>query len=192
MSGVGQVADAVRIARAEAATAAANAQSSIGMVQTIAMSLSTHTDVATAKAMSEMEACVQQIASYSDAQTSQAAATLRQELELGMVSVAASADETVAKRTCDAEERIRREVEAKLQQEQATARQQTDETRTAVEDIAAKLDQLTKQLNEYKPAQEAAVMAQGERLSAGVEKRLELQSSRLDNFDQSLQETREE
>ena len=34
--------------------------------------------------------------------------------------------------------------------------------------------------------------AQGERLSADVEKRLELQSSRLDNFSQSLQETREE
>ena len=34
--------------------------------------------------------------------------------------------------------------------------------------------------------------AQGERLSAGVEKRLELQSSCLDNFAQSLQETREE
>ena len=36
------------------------------------------------------------------------------------------------------------------------------------------------------------MMAQGERLSADVEKRLELQSSRLDNFAQSLQETHEE
>ena len=35
-------------------------------------------------------------------------------------------------------------------------------------------------------------MAQGERLFADVEKRLELQSSRLGNFSQSLQETREE
>ena len=83
-----------------------------------------------------------------------------------MVSVAARADETAAKRTRDAEDRIRRKIEAKLQQEQATTHQQTDETRTAIEDIAAKLDQLTKQLNEYKPAQEAAVTAQGERLSA--------------------------
>ena len=154
--------------------------------------LSAHTDAATAKAMSEMEARVQQVASYSDAQTSQAAATLRQELESGMVSVAASADETAAKRTRDAEERIRREVEAKLQQEQATTRHQTDETCTAVEDIAAKLDQLTEQLNEYRPAQEATVTSQGERLSVGVEERFELQSSRLDNFAQSLQEMREE
>ena len=75
MSGVGQVADAVRIARAEAATAAVNAQSAIGAVQTIATSLSAHTDAATAKAMSEMEARVQQVASYSDVQTSQATTT---------------------------------------------------------------------------------------------------------------------
>ena len=34
MSGVGQVADAVRVARAEAATVAADAQSAMGMVQT--------------------------------------------------------------------------------------------------------------------------------------------------------------
>ena len=36
------------------------------------------------------------------------------------------------------------------------------------------------------------MMAQGEGLSADVKKRLELQSSRLDNFAQSLQETREQ
>ena len=76
MSGVGQVADAVRIARAEVATVAANAQSAIGTVQTIATSLFAHTDAATAKAMSEMEARMQQVASYSDAQTSQATDTL--------------------------------------------------------------------------------------------------------------------
>ena len=186
LSSIGQVADVVRIARAEAATAAANAQSAIGTVQTIATSLFAHTDAATAKAMSEMEARVQRVASYSDAQTSQAIATLRQQLESEMVSVAVSADETAAKRTHDAEERIRREVEAKLQQEQATTRQQADETCTAIEDIAAKLDRLTKQLNEYRPAQEATVTVQGERLLASVEKRLELQSSRLDNFAQSL------
>ena len=67
ISGVGQVADAVRVARAEAATAAANAQSAIGTVQTLATSLSVHTEEMTAKAVSEMEARVQQVASYSDA-----------------------------------------------------------------------------------------------------------------------------
>ena len=64
------------------------------------MSLSTHTDAATAKAMSEMEACVQQVASYLDAQTSQAIAMLRQQLESEMVSVVVSTNEMAAKRTC--------------------------------------------------------------------------------------------
>ena len=78
MSGIGQVADAMRIARAEAATAATNAQSVIGTIQTTATSLSAHTDAATMKAMSEMEVRVQQVASYSDVQTSQATTTLWQ------------------------------------------------------------------------------------------------------------------
>ena len=59
-------------------TAAVNAQSAIGTVQTIATSLSAHTGAVAAKAMSKMEARMQQVASYSDAQTSQATATLRQ------------------------------------------------------------------------------------------------------------------
>ena len=117
MSGVGQVTNAVRVARAEAATAVADAQSAMGMVQTLTMSLSAHTEAATAKPMGEMEKRVQQVASYSDAQTSQAIATLRQELESEIVSVVASADETTAKRTRDVEECIQRKIETKFQQE---------------------------------------------------------------------------
>ena len=88
MSGVGQVADAVRVARAEAATAAPNAQRVMGTVQTLAKSLSAHTEEATTKAMSKMEARVQQVASCSDAQTSQATGTLQQQLESEIVSIA--------------------------------------------------------------------------------------------------------
>ena len=67
-----------------------------------------------------------------------------------------------------------------------------EKTRTAVDNIATRLDQLTTQLNEYRPAQEATVVAQGEKLSSNVETRLQSHSSRLDNFAQSLQEAREE
>ena len=64
--------------------------------------------------------------------------------------------------------------------------------RTAVDNLAAKLDQLTTQLNEYRPAQESMVMALGEQLSTNVEMRLQLQSSCLDNFAESLQKVHEE
>ena len=192
MSGVGQVADAVRIARAEAATAAANAQSAIGTVQTLTMSLSAHTEEATAKAVSEMEARVQQVASYSDAETSQATATLQQQLESKLVSVVVSADETATKRMHDAEACIQRGVEAELQKNQADTRREVEQTRTVVDDIATRLDQLTTQLNEYRPVQEATVAAQGEKLSSNVETRLQMQSSHLDDFAKSLQEAREE
>ena len=105
----------MRIARAEAATAAANAQSAIETVQNLATSLSTHTEAATVEVVGKMEESVRQVTSYSDAQTSQATATLRQQLESEMVSVAANVDETAAKRTHDAKERIRHNVGAELQ-----------------------------------------------------------------------------
>ena len=104
--GIGQVSDVVRIARAEAAMAATNAQSAMGTVQTLTTSFSAHTKAATVKAMGEMEKHVQYVASYSDAQTSQAIATLRQQIESKLVSVVASEDETAAKRTWEVEERI--------------------------------------------------------------------------------------
>ena len=101
-------------------------------------------------------------------------------------------DETATKRMHDAEARIRRGVEAELQKNQADTRREVEQTRTAVDDIATRLDQLTTQLNEYRPVQEATVAAQGEKLSSNVETRLQMQSSRLDDFAKSLQEAREE
>ena len=75
---------------------------------------------------------------------------------------------------------------------QAYARQETEKTCTAVDNIATRLDQLATQLNEYRPAQEATVMAQGEELSTNIKMRLQLQSSHLANFAESLQRAREE
>ena len=98
----------------------------------------------------------------------------------------------MTKRTHDAKARIWCDVEAELQKNQADTRREVEQTRTAVDNIATRLDQLTTQLNEYRPVQEAKVVAQGEKLSTNVEIRLQLHSSRLDNFAQSLQEAREE
>ena len=186
MSGVGQAVDAVRIARAEAATAAANVQSTIGTVQTLATLLSTQTEEAIMKAMSKMEARVQQVSSYSDAQTSQATATLRQQLESEIVFVAVSPDEMATKHTHNAEARIRCGVEAELQKNQADMCHEVERTRTAMDNIATRLDQLTTQLNEYRPVQEATVVSQGENLSTNIKTRLQSHSSRLDNFAQLL------
>ena len=115
LSGIGKVADAVRVAHVEAATVAANAQSAIGTVQTLTTSFSTQMEVATTKIMGEMEEGMCQVASYSDAQTSWATTTLQKQLKAEIVSVASSTDETALKRTHDAEKRIRRDVEAELQ-----------------------------------------------------------------------------
>ena len=97
--------------------------------------------------------------------------------------------------TREAEEQVRCDVEDELQKYRANTHQQAKKTRTGVDNIATRLDQLTTQLNEYRPAQEVIeviVAAQGEKLSTNVEMRLQLQSSRLENFAESLHKAREE
>ena len=58
--------------------------------------------------------------------TSQATATLRQQLESEIVSIVSSIDETITKRIQEAEERIRRNVETELQKNQVAARREAE------------------------------------------------------------------
>ena len=77
-------------------------------------------------------------------------------------------------RAREAEQRIRRNVEAEMQKLQEDAHHEAENTRAAVDNLASKLEWLTTQLNEYRPAQEATVAVQGEQLSSNVEMRLQL------------------
>ena len=83
-----------------------------------------------------------------------------------------SAAETSAMRVREAEQQIRCDVEAEMQKLQADEGQEAEYTRTLVDNLASKLEQLTTQLNEYKPAQEVTLAVQGEQLSMNVEMRL--------------------
>ena len=74
----------------------------------------------------------------------------------------------------EAKQWIRRNVKAEMQKLQADVRQEAEKMCTAVDTIVTKLEQLTTQLNEYKPTQELTVAVQGEQLSTNVEMRLQL------------------
>ena len=128
ISGVGQVADEVRMARAEATSAAADAQSAIGTVRQLAASLSAQTEATKATTASEIEERVHQVASYSDAQTTRATTQMKKQLESEIASATSSAAESSVMRTREAEQRIRRDVEAEMQKLQADARQEAENT----------------------------------------------------------------
>ena len=62
----------------------------------------------------------------------------------------------------------------------------------SVADVAAKLESLTQQLNEYCPMHESDVTAGTEHLSGSVDACLQTQNLRMDELSQSMQETRRE
>ena len=115
-------------------------------------SLSTQTEATKAMTASEIEERVRQVASYSDAQTTRATTQLKEQLESEIAIVMLSAAESSAMHTHEAKQWIRCNVKAEMQKLQADTRQDAEKTHTAVDTIAAKLEQLTTQLNEYKPA----------------------------------------
>ena len=78
MSGIRQVVDEVRMARAEATSASTDAQSAIGTVRTLAALPSAQMEVTKAMTASEIAERVCQVASYSDAQMTQATTQLKE------------------------------------------------------------------------------------------------------------------
>ena len=68
--------------------------------------LSAQTEATKATTMSEMEECVCQVASYSDAQMSRAATDLRKQLGAEIEAATMSVAQTAATRTQQTEERI--------------------------------------------------------------------------------------
>ena len=129
ISSVGQVVEEVRVARMEVVVVAADAQSAVGMVRKVAAPFSAETEATTATAIGKMEERVQQVAAYSDAQTSRAAAMLKEQLESKIHGAATSTAETTEIRMHDTVEGVRRNVQATLSQNLADARQKEEKRR---------------------------------------------------------------
>ena len=73
MSSISKVADEVHMARIEAATVAAEAESAKGILQSQSASFSVQVEASAERAVERMEGCVQQLVLYTDAQTSRVA-----------------------------------------------------------------------------------------------------------------------
>ena len=85
---------------------------------------------------------VEEVAVHSEVQTTWATTQLREQLESEIAVAMSSAAESLAMRMHEAKKWIRRDVEAELQKLQADTYQEAENTRIAVDNLAAKLDQL--------------------------------------------------
>ena len=81
----------------------------------------------------------------------------------------------------------RRDLEARINQNQEEARRAAHETKTAVDNLSAQLAQLTAQLADIKPARSEEVAVGHQALSRDFGQRIESQSARIDTVSDSVQ-----
>ena len=80
-----------------------------------------------------------------------------------------------------------RDLEAKIEQNQAETRCAADATQVSVNELSAQLAQLTTQLNKFRPMLSEDVVTGQNQLSQDVDKRMQVQSQRIDTITDSVQ-----
>ena len=120
--------------------------------------------------------------SHTEAQTSQIAGEVIQRLEKEIEATATSTAATTEGRTRDVMQELRRNFQATLERNQAELRHHEETTQKSVADLAAKLDGLMQQLNEFRPMREAKATTGAEKLSDSVDARLQTHSVRMDQM----------
>ena len=187
MSGVGRVADETRRAREVAEAAIAEAKSVHGEVQSKVASLTARADASAAHAVEVLSGRVQEVAEQSQVQTSRVAVAVAQQLEKEIEAAASSTAATAEIHTRTAVEGMRRDVQAQIEQTRADAQRRDEETQKTIQQIAAGLEQLTKQLNDFRPVNVEHVGVAQKQVSENIEQRLNLQSNRIDDVTESVQ-----
>ena len=126
------------------------------------------------------------MAEHSDAQASRVAVEISQQLEKGLEAVATSAAATSERQTRTAVEDMQNQIQAKIVQTRANQETQNAETQAAVGKIATDLEELTRQLNAFKPASVSGVEDAQKQYSEQLNARLTLQSERMDKISESV------
>ena len=156
-SGVGVVADQTHHAQAVAEAAIAEAQSVREEVSSKIAEVAKRADVSTSSVADNLTGRMEQVAAYSDAQTSCSVGILQLKMR-------------------EYVEGHRRDLEAKIDQNQAETRCVANETQAAVDNLSAQLAQLSTQLSEFQPARKTDVAIGQNQLLHDVNVRLQAQS----------------
>ena len=136
ISGVGQVADAIRQAREVAEAAIAEARSMHGEVESKVATLVAQADASTAHAVEEITERVREVPAYLDVQASRVIAEVTQRLESEIVAAAISTATTADVNMHTVVEEVRRDVQVQLEQTHADVLRRDEEAQHQVEQIS--------------------------------------------------------
>ena len=186
MSGVRCVADETRCAREVAEAAIAEARSVHGEVQSKVASLMARADASAAHAIEVLSGRVQEVAEHSQVQTSRIAVAVAQQLEKEIEATVTSTAATTEIQTRTAVEGMRCDVQAQIDQNRAYVQRRDEENQKTIQQIVAGLDNLTKQLNDFRLVNVEDVGDAQQQVTEKFEQRLNLQSSRIDIVTESV------
>ena len=130
---------------------------------------------------------MQEVARHSEAQTSCVAEAVAQQLEKEIEAAATSTAATVEIQMHIAVEGMRRDVQAQIDQNRVDAQRRDEENQKTIQQIAAGLEELTKQLNDFRPVNVEHVGVAQQQVTENVEQRLNLESLRIDTVTESVQ-----
>ena len=188
-SGVGVIADQTCHAQSVAEATIAEARSVHDEVSSKIAEVAKRSDVSVSNVTDVLMGKVQQVAAQFKAQTLHAVGQVARQLEQDVKAVATGTAATAEHSTRAAVENVRREFQAQFDQTRADSQRKEEETKRQVDQIAEGWKTLTEQLNSFKPASVGQVQGSQKGISAAVEARLNLQSSRIDAVDESVQRT---
>ena len=112
---------------------------------------------------------------------------MAQQLEKEIEAAASSTAATAEIHTRTVVEGMRRDVQAQIEKTRVDTQRRDEETQKTIQQIAAGLEQLTKQLNDFRPVNVEHVGVAQQQVAKNVEQRLNLQSNRIDHVTESVQ-----
>ena len=121
-------------------------------VESKVASLTAQADASIAHITSVLSERVQQVAEHSDVQALCVAVEILQQLKRGLEVVATSAAAMLERQTRTAVEEVQNWIQAQIKQTRADQEMRNAEIQAAVGKIAIDLEELTRQLNAFKPA----------------------------------------
>ena len=151
MSDVGHIVDETHCAHEVAEAAIAEARSMHGEVQSKVASLMARADASTVHTVEVFSGRVREVAEHLEVQTSRVAEAVTQQLEREIEAATTSTATMVEVQTRTAVEGMRRDVQEQIEQNRANAQHRDEDTQKTIQQIAAGLEQLTKQLNDFRP-----------------------------------------
>ena len=158
-----------------------------GAVESQIASYSAHMNASAKHTVETLWGQVQEMVVQSGARMSRAIEGVTQHLESEIEAAATSMATTAERKMRTGVKGMCQDVQSQIDQHREDSRCRDEEVRRRMDDIAAGLERLTKQLNDFRPVSETVVGDVQKQVPSSMDARLNLQSEKIDNVNIAIE-----